>query len=57
MTPSERLAKLNDNRQSLIEKYKAKRHARRSTDSVSRDLIKVTCKVLKFERKAERAGS
>lgn len=55
MTLTSRLQKLNEQRASLIEKRKGLKEKHKSAEVVERDLVLVTAKVLKFERKAEKA--
>lgn len=54
MTLTDRLAKLNDKRTGLIAKRKELIGKHKSAEVVERDLVRVTAKVLKFERKAEK---
>ncbi len=55
MTLTSRLKKLNDQRSALMAKRKELIGKHRSAEVVERDLVLVTAKVLKFERKAEKA--
>ena len=55
MTLTERLQKLNSQRDGLIAKFGKRREQKRSAKDVERELVLVTAKVLKFERKAEKA--
>lgn len=53
MTLTERLTKLHQQRSLLIAKRSDLLKKRKSAEVVERDLVLVTAKVLKFERKAE----
>lgn len=55
MTLTDRLHKLNDQRNTLIDRYARKSRAHKNAAADHRDLVRATCKVLKFERKAEKA--
>ena len=52
---SQRLARLNDQRSALMAKRADLIEKHKSAEVVERDLVRVTAKVLKFERKAEKA--
>ena len=51
---SQRLERLNTDRARLIGRMAKRRAAKRGAKDVERDLVLVTAKVLKFERKAEK---
>jgi len=51
---SQRLARLNDQRSALMAKREELLKKHKSAEVVERDLVLVTAKVLKFERKAEK---
>jgi len=55
MTLTDRLERLRDNRDTLIARLAERREKKRNGKDVERDLVRVTAKVLKFERKAEKA--
>ena len=55
MTLTERLQKLHSQRSLLIAKRSDLLKKHKSAEVVERDLVLVTAKVLKFERKAEKA--
>ena len=54
MTLTERLKRLNTDRAKLIARFGRRREQRRAAKDVERELVRVTAKVLKFERKAEK---
>jgi hypothetical protein len=53
MTLTSRLQKLNEQRDSLIAKRAELIGKHKSAEVVERDLVRVTAKVLKFERKVQ----
>lgn len=54
MTLTSRLQKLNEKRSALMAKREELLKKHKSAEVVERDLVLVTAKVLKFERKAEK---
>lgn len=54
MTLTQRLERLNADRAKLIYRLAERKEQKRNAKDVERDLVRVTAKVLKFERKAEK---
>ena len=56
MTLTDRLTKLNATRELTRKRIARKAEAKQSTAADYKDHVRQTCKVLKLERKLERAG-
>lgn len=55
LTLTQRLERLNADRAKLIDRLAERKEQKRNAKDVEHELVLVTAKVLKFERKAEKA--